>query len=79
MAEAKTAKRPQAPMTPAPIALRLEGGYIVAKCGASFTVYELVWTSRHSENKRVLMLRECVEIPRQFESEAYGRQNGKAR
>lgn len=54
-----------------PIDLRLDGGYIVARCGESFAVYELVWENRHGEGRKRLVLRPCDPVPRQFEAEAY--------
>lgn len=49
---------------------RLDGKHIVVKCGKSFAVYELIWERSHGEQKQVLVLRECHEVPRQFEREA---------
>ncbi len=53
------------------IVLRIDSGYVVARCGNSFAVYELVWENRHGDSRRHLTLRECVEIPRQFEREMF--------
>ena len=64
---------PLAPPTVPLILLKLDGGYIVARCGQAVQVFELVWESRHGEGKKTLVLRECEEIPRQFEREVYPR------
>lgn len=55
-----------------PIEVRLEQGYIIARCGEAFSVYELLWQSHHGDAHKQLVLRECVPIPRQFEREAFG-------
>ena len=53
-----------------PIDIRLEGGFLIAQCGRSFEVYELVWESRHGEQRRRLTMRRLPGVPRQFEAEA---------
>lgn len=66
----------QQPTPPPSIDLRLEQGYIVARCGDSFAVFELIWQSHHGDTRRQLVLRECSPIPRQFEREAFGERGG---
>lgn len=55
---------------PAPIDLRLEDGFVVAQCGRSFGVFELVWERRHADSKTKLRLRRVESIPTQFERES---------
>lgn len=63
---------PAKPTEPEPrITLRLDGGFVVAKCGTALTVYEILWQNRHGDPHKQLVLRECKEVPRQFEREAY--------
>lgn len=59
-------------VTPPVIELRLDQGYIIARCGDVVQVFELIWQSHHGDTHKQLVLRECVPIPRQFEREAFG-------